>query len=119
MLKLGSLFVIVFLAVFAASTIVHAVSANAMALDMVQDMAMSEDGAMPMADCRGCIAEKGGKAGVAACDLACTAPIAGMPGESGGLVKAVLASRPEPLPTGNLPSGLRSKPDLFPPIAFI
>jgi hypothetical protein len=119
MRKIGSLLVIVFLAMFAASTIVHTMSANAMVLDMVQDMAMSEDGAMSMADCRGCIADEGGKAGVAACDLTCTAPIAGTLGESGGLVKVVLLSRPERLPAGNLPLGLRSQPDLFPPIALI
>ncbi len=56
---------------------------------------------------------------VAACDLTCTAPIAGTLGESGGLVKVVLLSRPERLPAGNLPLGLRSQPDLFPPIALI
>jgi hypothetical protein len=38
---------VVFLAVFAASTVVHVVSANAMALDM----ATSADGAMSMPDC--------------------------------------------------------------------
>lgn len=119
MRKLGSLFVIVFLAVFAASTIVHAVSANAMALDMTQDMAMSEDGATSMADCQGCIADEGGNAGVAACDLACTAPIVGTLGNSGELVHVALLSRLERLPAGNLPLGLRSPPDLFPPIALI
>ena len=115
MRKLGSLIVIVFLAVFAASTIVHAESANAMALDM----AMSEDGATSMADCQGCIADEGGNAGVVACDLACTAPIVGTLGNSGGLVHVALLSRLERLPAGNLPSGLRSPPDLFPPIALI
>lgn len=115
MRKLGSLIVIVFLAVFAASTIVHAVSANAMALDM----AMSEDGAMSMADCRGCIADEGGNVGAVACDLACTAPIVGTLGSADGPVAVALLSRLERLPTGNLPSGLRSAPDLFPPIALI
>lgn len=115
----GSFLAILFLVVFAASMIVHAARANAMALDMVQDMAMSEDGAMSMADCRGCIADEGGKAGAVACDLACTAPILGLPGEAGGQVTVALLSRPEPLPAGNLPSGLRSPPDLFPPIALI
>lgn len=119
MSKLGSLFVIVFLAVFAAGTVVHAVSANAMALDMAQDMAMSEDGAMSMADCRGCVAGEGGKTGVAACDLTCTAPVAGTLGESGGLVQIALLSRPERLPAGNLPLGFRDAPDLFPPRSLI
>lgn len=119
MRKFGSLLVIVFLAMFAAGTIVHAVSANAMALDMAQDMAMSEDGATSMADCRGCIADEGGNAGVMACDLACTAPIVGTLGDSGGPVAVVLLSRPVRLPAGSLPSGLRSPPDLIPPIALI
>lgn len=114
MSKLASLFVIVFLAVFAASTIVHAVSANAMALDM----ATPEDGAMFMADCQGCIADEG-NAGVAACDLACTAPIVGTLGDSGGPVQVAILSRLERLPAGNLPLGLLSPPDLIPPIALI
>lgn len=111
MRKFAPLFVIAFLAVFATSGIVHAVSANAMALDM----AMSEDGATSMADCQRCIAGEGGNAGVAACDLACSAPIVGTLGDSGGLVHVVLLSRLERLSAGNLPLGLRSPPDLLPP----
>ena len=58
MRKIASLIAVAFLAVFAASTVVHAVSANAMALDM----AMADGGAMSMPDCQGCPEDGGSDA---------------------------------------------------------
>lgn len=103
MAKLASLLAIVVLTVFTASATLHAVSADAMALDMA------------MADCQGCPENGDGNPGGAACELVCTAPT---------IVAMNNAATPAPAvpvlshdrPTGmTLPHGLRAPPDPFPP----
>ncbi|MFC4217542.1 hypothetical protein ACFP4H_16055 [Pseudophaeobacter arcticus] len=112
MRKFASLIAVMFLVVFAASTIVHAVSANAMALDM------ADGGAMSMPECQGC-PEDGDSGANASCDLICTAP-------AFAVLKAVepaqfmmpLLRQDRPLGMA-LPRGLRAPPDPFPPRTFI
>lgn len=114
MRKLASLIAVVFLAVFAASTIVHAVSANAMALDM----AMAEGGAMSMPDCQGC-PEDGGSDANASCDLVCTAPVfAVLRAAEPAQLMTPLLRQDRPLGM-TLPRGLRAPPDPFPPRTLI
>lgn len=114
MRKFASLITVAILVVFAASTIVHAVSANAMALDM----AMADGGAMSMPECQGC-PEDGDSGANASCDLICTAP-------AFAVLKAVepaqfmmpLLRQDRPLGMA-LPRGLRAPPDPFPPRTLI
>lgn len=114
MRNLASLIAFVFLAVFAASTIVHAVSANAMALDM----AMADGGAMSMPDCQGC-PEDGGSDANASCDLVCTSPaFAVLKAACVSQVMPQLLRRDRPLGM-LLPRGLRAPPDPFPPRILI
>lgn len=110
MRKFASLITVVFLAVFAASTILHAVSASA--------MAMADGGATPMADCQGC-PEDGDSNTNASCDLVCTAPlIAVLKGPVAELIMISLLRQDRTLGM-NLPRGLRAPPDPFPPRHFI
>lgn len=114
MRKLASLIAVVFLVVFAASTIVHAVSANAMALDM----AMADGGATSMPDCQGC-PEDGDSDANASCDLVCTAPaFAVLRAVGPAQVMMPLLRQDRPLGM-TLPRGLRAPPDPFPPRTFI
>lgn len=115
MSKLGSLIVIMLLAVFAASSIVHAVSANAMSLDM----AMSEDGTMSMTDCQDCPEDGNGDPDGAACKLVCTTPPIASLNATGSFVHAVPVLRHK-RPIGmTIPHGLRAPPEPFPPRTFI
>lgn len=108
MRKFASFFAILFLAVFAASTIVHAVSANAMALDM----------AMSMPDCQGC-PEDGDSDANASCDLICTAPaFAVLRAVEPAQFMMPLLRQDRPLGMV-LPRGLRAPPDPFPPRTLI
>lgn len=110
MRKLDSLFAVVFLVVFAASTVVHVVSANAMALDM----AMAGGGAISMPDCQGC-AEDGDSDANATCDLVCIAPVFAVlsAAESAHFMMPLLR---QDRPLGmTLPRALRAPPDPFPP----
>lgn len=114
MRKFVSLITIVLLAVFAASTVVHAVSANAMALDM----ATSADGAMSMPDCQGC-PEGGDSDTTASCDLICTAPVFAMvKGAAAAQFAIAIPMREWPLGM-TLPRGLQAPPDPFPPRTLI
>lgn len=115
MRRYASLLVIVFLAVFAASTIVHAVSANAMALDM----AMGDGGAMSMADCQGCPEGEDGAPDATTCKLVCTAPaISALNGAASVQHVAPLVRHDRPVGM-ILPRGLRAPPDPFPPRTLI
>jgi hypothetical protein len=114
MRNFASFFAILFLAVFSASTIVHAVSANAMALDM----AMADGGAMSMPDCQGC-PEDGDSGANASCDLICTAPAFAVlkAAEPAQFIMPLLR---QDRPLGMvLPRGLRAPPDPFPPRTLI
>lgn len=112
MRKLASLFAVVLLAVFAASTIVHAVSANAMAL------AMADGGAKSMADCQGC-PEDGDVDADASCELVCTAPVfAVLKGSGSSRHVMPLLRHDRPLGMA-LPRGVRAPPDPFPPRTLI
>lgn len=114
MCRFASLIAVLFLVVFAASTTVHAVSANAMALDM----AMHDGGAMSMPDCQGC-PENGDNDANASCDLVCTAPaVAVLRGV--GPAQAIMPVLRQDRPLGmTLPRGLRAPPDPFPPRTLI
>jgi len=114
MRKYASLTAVLFLAVFAASTIVHAVSASAMALDM----AMADGGAMSMPDCQGCPEDGDGDAN-ASCDLVCTTPaFAVLTGV--GPAQFIMPVLRQDRPLGmTLPRGLRAPPDPFPPRTLI
>ncbi|PWE29849.1 hypothetical protein DDZ14_16600 [Maritimibacter sp. 55A14] len=106
---------LLFLAVFAAGIITHAVSANAMALDM----AIADGGAMSMADCQGCPTDNDGDPDEAACELVCTAPAMSLlyGAASAQYVTPLLGHAP---PIGMpLPNGLRAPPDPFPPRSLI
>jgi len=110
MRKFASLIAVVFLAVFAASTIVHAVSANA--------MAMAEGGAMSMPDCQGC-PEGGDSDATASCDLVCTAPVfAVLRAMEPAQFMTPLLRQNRPLGI-KLPRGLLAPPDPFPPRTLI
>jgi len=110
MRKFASLIAVVFLAVFAASTIVHAVSANA--------MAMAEGGAMSMPDCQGC-PEDGDSDTTASCDLVCTAPVfAVLRAMEPAQLMTPLLRQNRPLGI-KLPRGLLAPPDPFPPRTLI
>lgn len=114
MRKLAPLIAVVFIALFAASTIVHAVSANAMALDM----AMAEGGAMSMPDCQSC-PEDGGSDANASCDLVCTAPAFAVL-KAAGVSQVMPQLLRQDRPLGMLlPRGLRAPPDPFPPRTLI
>jgi len=114
MRKYASLIAVVFLAVFAASTIVHAVSANVMALDM----AMAKGGAMSMPDCQGCPGDGDSDAN-ASCDLVCTAPVfAFLKAVGAAQFMTPLLRQDRPLGM-TLPRGLRAPPDPFPPRTLI
>lgn len=114
MRKLASLIAVMFLVVFAASTIVHAVSANAMALDM----AMADGGAMSMPECQSC-PEDGDRGANANCDLICTAPaFAVLRVAEPARFMMPLLRQARPLGMA-LPRGLRAPPDPFPPRTFI
>lgn len=114
MLRIGSLIAVVFIVVFAAGTVVHAVTANAMALDM----AMADSGAMPMADCEGC-PEDGGSDADASCDLVCTGPAFAVL-NAAAVSQVMPQSLRQDRPLGmTLPRGLRAPPDPFPPRTLI
>ncbi|WP_417728453.1 hypothetical protein [Roseovarius sp.] len=114
MRKFASLIAVMFLVVFAASTIVHAVSANAMALDM----AMADGGAMSMPECQGC-PEGGDSDTTASCDLICTAPVFAMvKGTAAAQFTIAIPMREWPLGM-TLPRGLQAPPDPFPPRTLI
>ena len=109
--KLARILAITFLALVAASSVLHAVSTNAMALEM----ALGSGEAMNMPECPGCIADQDGNADGVACDLDCTAPmVATIGGTVGSQPIAVLPRHARPLGM-TLPLGLRSPPDPFPP----
>jgi|GEM_PF-6410991 len=108
-----SLFAILFLAVFAASTIVHTVSANAMALGM----ATAQSDMMP--DGQGCVDCEDGNPDAAVCNLVCTAPAIAMLKGVASLHHTVSVLRHDrPIGT-TLPRGLRAPPDPFPPRILI
>lgn len=112
--KLVSLIAVGILVVFATSTIVHAVSANAMALDM----AMAEGGGVSMPDCQGCPGDGDSDAN-ASCDLVCTAPVfAVLRVVEPAPVMMPLLRQDRPLGM-TLPRGLRAAPDPFPPRTLI
>jgi hypothetical protein len=112
--RVRAIFLSAILALFALSTVVHAVSANAMALDM----AMADGGAMSMPDCQGC-PEDGGSDANASCDLVCTAPVfAVLRAAEPPQVMTQLLRQDRPFGM-TLPRGLRAPPDPFPPRTFI
>lgn len=115
MQKFTHILAITFLALFIAGSVVHAVSANAISLEM----ALGIDDAMNMPDCQGCIADEDGNTKSVACDLICTAPMVATIGGAVGSQHIALPPRHE-RPLGmNLPVGLRASPDPFPPRTLI
>lgn len=71
MIRIRRLIVVMLLAVFAAGTVAH----SAMATEMAVTMAVADAGeiGMDMPDCSGCDTDDA--TDMAACDLACTAPL--------------------------------------------
>lgn len=115
MQKFAHILAIMFLALFAAGSVVHAVSANSMALDMA--VAAGDTDVMP--ECQGCEADEAGTSNAGSCDLDCTTPGLAMLDTAPGPLFAVFAARENRLPGMSLPSGRRGAPDPFPPRSLI
>jgi hypothetical protein len=113
--KFARILAIMLLALFAAGSVVHAVSANSMALDMAV-AAMDADG---MPDCQGCDADEAENGNVGSCDLDCTAPGIATLDVTPGPLFAMLPSRQDRLLGMSLPSGRRGVLDPFPPRTLI
>ena len=108
--KLASLFAIVVLVVFAASTALQAARANAMAL--------ADGGTMAMSDCQAC-ADGGNGVPDAGCELVCTAPVIAAMNSAATPAPAVpVLGHDRPIGM-TLPHGLRAPPDPFPPRTLI
>lgn len=115
MQKFAHIIAIMFLALFAVGSVVHAVSANSMALDMAA--AAGDTDVMP--DCQGCEADAAGTSNAGSCELDCTTPgIAALDAAPGPLF-AMVTARQNRLPGMSLPSGWRGAPDPFPPRSLI
>lgn len=71
MQKFARILVIAVLAAFAAGSVVHVASATTMSVKM----ALSDTGAMDMADCEGCGSSGGDGDGGLTCDIVCLAPL--------------------------------------------
>ncbi|UWQ43976.1 hypothetical protein K3718_21680 (plasmid) [Leisingera aquaemixtae] len=115
MQKFVHMLAIMFLALFAASSVVHTVSANSMALDMAA--AAVDTDIMP--DCQGCEADEAGTSNVGSCDIDCTTPGIAMLDAAPGPLNAVFPWRQYRMTGMALPSGLRGVPDPFPPRSLI
>lgn len=114
MLQVRAIFLSAFVALLSLGMVVHAVSANAMALDM----AMSEGGSMSMPDCHGCL-EDGDSDPNAVCDLVCTAPVTtALKGADIVQPTAPLLRQDRPLGM-TLPRWLLAPPDPLPPRPLI
>lgn len=70
MVRASRLLLCLWLAAFAAGTVVHATAGTAMALDM----AMASDAGMDMPSCVACDGDAGADADGVVCDIDCTAP---------------------------------------------
>ncbi|WP_156901124.1 hypothetical protein [Nisaea denitrificans] len=108
------IFLSALVALLALGTVTHAVSANAMALDI----AMSEGGEMSMPDCQGC-PEDGDSDANTLCDLVCTAPVTAVLKGVDIAQPAAPLLRQDHLLGMTTPRGLRAPPDPFPPRPFI
>jgi len=108
---LSSIFLLAFLAIFAAGNIAHAVSANTMALDM----ALMDGSPMSMEDCQGCPTDGEGAADSTMCQLDCTAPgVVTLTASASLEFLMPIVRQDRPLST-TAPNGLRAPPDPFPP----
>lgn len=115
MQKFARILTVMFLALFAASSVVHAVSANSMALDM----AVAAGDADVMPDCQGCDADAADNSNVGSCDLDCTAPGIATLDIASGLLLEVRPSRQDRILVMSLPLGRLGAPDPFPPRSLI
>ena len=115
MQKFVHMLAIMFLALFAASRVVHTVSANSMALDMAA--AAVDTDIMP--DCQSSEADEAGTSNVGSCDIDCTTPGIAMLDAAPGPLNAVFPWRQYRMTGVALPSGLRGVPDPFPPRSLI
>lgn len=113
--RLRRIIAAMFIAVFAASSVAHAVSANSMSLDM----AVSTDEVMPETDCPSCIADMDANELANSCDLDCTATgFTEVDITTWALFAGIL--RNHKWRHGmNMSFGLNSFPDPFPPRVFI
>jgi hypothetical protein len=109
MAKFVRMTVIALLAMFAASTVVHAASATGMSLEM----AMADDSGMDMADCVGCDDDGSGPDGLA-CDILCVAPMVGLLDSSAASDDIAPSSVLKPVAAYTF-SGRTGPPDPFPP----
>lgn len=88
MRKITHIVMTLFLALYAASAVVHSASASAMTIEMVT----SAEQDMEMSDCQGCgIDEDAAAGGGQACNIICTTPVA-----------AIFAVSPGPILTTSL-----------------
>ncbi|MFW8594418.1 hypothetical protein [Cribrihabitans neustonicus] len=115
MQKFAHILAIMFLALFAAGSVVHAVSANSMALDMAA--AAGEADVMP--DCQGCEAGDADTVDAGSCDLDCTTPGIAALDTAPGPLFVMVPARQNRLLGMSLPSGRRGAPDPSPPRTLI
>ena len=115
MQKFAHILAIMLLALFAASSVVHAVRANSMALDMAE--ATGDADVLP--DCQVCEADGANKSNAGSCDLDCTTPGIATLDVAPGPLFAEFPARQNHLPGMSLPSGRRGAPDPLPPRALI
>jgi hypothetical protein len=115
MQKFARLLTIMFLALFAASSVVHAVSANSMALEMA--VAVGDADVMP--DCQGCDTDGVDNSNVGSCDLDCTTPGVATIDVATGPLFVERPSRHDRMLAVSLPLGRRGSPDPFPPNSLI
>lgn len=104
---------IALLAVFAASSVASAASANAMSVKM----AAAADGGMDMPDCQNCDGAPDGDASGPACDVMCIVPLIACAEQARTLDlghAVALATL-----TGKSPPGRTSPPEPYPPRPFI
>lgn len=111
MCRFSSILLLAFLAVIAASTVVHAVSANAMTLEM----AVTDGSVMAMEDCQGCPTGGEGAADLKSCQLDCTATsVVTLPAASSFIYLMPVLRQGRPM-SETMPNSLREPPDPFPP----
>lgn len=115
MRRVSSIFLLAFLAIFAAGNIAHVVSANKMALDM----AVMDGSTMAMEDCQGCPTDGEGAADSTLCQIDCTAPGVVTLTASTSLDFVMPILRQDRPLSVTVPNGLRAPPDPFPPRQLI
>lgn len=114
MVRIRHFITVTLLAVFAAGTVAH----SAAAMEMALTMAVADAGeiGMDMPDCSGCDDERA--TDMAACDMACTAPLVAHLSDGAALPRPSMRQQHEPSVSRDLP-GRTSGPALDPPRTLI